>query len=83
MRMMLEHQFEYQSQWAAIATIVAKFGSTSETLEKWVRRAEVDEGYSPLVSIALVTSTNRTSAKHDIWSLCRSKLYWVFGWGTS
>lgn len=46
-RLVLEHQGEYPSQWAAISSIAAKCGMTSETLRKWVRRAEVDGGARP------------------------------------
>jgi transposase len=46
-RMVLEHQRDYDSQWAAITSIAEKFGMTSETLRKWVRRAEVDAGERP------------------------------------
>ena len=46
-RMVLEHQHEYSSQWAAITSIAGKFGSTPETLRSWVRRAEVDGGRRP------------------------------------
>ena len=43
-RMVFEHQGEHESQWAAIGSIAAKIGCTPETLSKWVRRAEVDQG---------------------------------------
>ena len=46
-RMVLEHQREYASQWAAIVSIAAKFGPSAETLRNWVRRVEVDEGRRP------------------------------------
>ncbi len=46
-RLVLEHQGEYRSQWAAISSIAAKCGMTPETLRKWVRRAEVDGGARP------------------------------------
>lgn len=46
-RLVLEHQGEYPSQWAAIGSIAAKCGMTPETLRKWVRRAEVDGGARP------------------------------------
>jgi transposase len=46
-RMVLEHQGEYASQWAAICSIAAKFGPTPETLRSWVRRVEIDEGSRP------------------------------------
>jgi len=46
-RMVFEHQDEYDSQWAAITSVATKLGMTPETLRKWVRRAEIDEGQRP------------------------------------
>jgi transposase len=46
-RMVLDHEGDYESQWAAIVSISEKFGMTAETLRKWVRRAEVDGGQRP------------------------------------
>jgi transposase len=46
-RMVFEHQDEHPSQWAAICSIAHKFGMSSETLRKWVRSAETDEGLRP------------------------------------
>src|SRR5881398_3286926 len=43
-RMVLESQGQYESQWAAIESIAAKIGCTAETLRKWVRQAERDRG---------------------------------------
>ncbi len=43
-RMVFEHQSDYESQWAAIRSIAAKMGCTAETLRKWVRKAEIDTG---------------------------------------
>jgi transposase len=42
--MVLEHQDEHDSQWAAICSIANKFGVSHETRRKWVRKAEVDDG---------------------------------------
>jgi len=42
--MVFEHQSEHDSQWAAMASIAAKIGCTPETLRKWVRQAERDQG---------------------------------------
>jgi transposase-like protein len=39
-----EHQAEYESQWAAMQSIAAKIGCTTETLRKWVRQVERDQG---------------------------------------
>jgi len=43
-RMVLEHEGEYDSQWAAISSVASKLGMTAETLRKWVRQAETDGG---------------------------------------
>src|SRR3954454_21842947 len=43
-RMVLEHQGEHASQWAAICSIAAKIGCSGETLRHWVRRHERDAG---------------------------------------
>jgi transposase len=45
--MLLEHQGEHGSQWAAIGSIASKIGCTAETLRKWVRQVERDIGQRP------------------------------------
>jgi transposase len=57
-RLVFEHEREYNSQWAAITSIATKLGMTPETLRKWVRRAETDEGLRPGL-----TSTERERMK--------------------
>ena len=46
-RLVLEHRDEHRSEWAAICSIAEKCGCSSETLRKWVRRAEADQGLRP------------------------------------
>jgi len=43
-RLVFEHEKEYESQWAAIRSIASKIGCSAETLRKWVRQAERDQG---------------------------------------
>jgi transposase len=43
-RMVFEAKDQYESQWAAIESIAAKIGCTAETLRRWVRQAERDQG---------------------------------------
>ena len=43
-RMLIEQQGEHSSQWAAMIAIASKVGCTAETLRKWVRRSEIDQG---------------------------------------
>ena len=46
-RMVLEHQEDHESQWATITSIAEKIGCSPETLRKWVRQAECDQGARP------------------------------------
>ena len=46
-RMVWEHESEHASQWAAVRSIAGKMGCTAETLRKWVRQAERDQGRRP------------------------------------
>jgi transposase-like protein len=43
-RLVLDHQKDHRSQWAAIESIAPKIGCSSETLRKWVRCSERDAG---------------------------------------
>ena len=50
-RLVAESREEYESEWAAIESVATKLGiGSSETLRKWVRRAEVDAGQRPGVA---------------------------------
>lgn len=40
--MVQEHRGDYPSQWAAIESIALQIGGVSQTLNEWVKRAEVD-----------------------------------------
>ena len=51
-RMVAEQRKEHPSEWAAICSLAGKFGMTPETLRKWVRRTEVDDGRRPGVTSA-------------------------------
>ena len=46
-RMVGEHAAAHDSQWAATTSIAEKIGCTAETLRKWVRQAERDQGTRP------------------------------------
>ena len=40
----MDHEAEHPSRWAAIMSIAAKIGCTPQTLNEWVKKAEVDSG---------------------------------------
>lgn len=43
-RMVLEHEKDHPSRWAAVVSIAAKIGCSGQTLNEWVKKAEVDSG---------------------------------------
>ncbi len=49
-RLVFEHESQYESQWAAIRSVAGKIGCSPETLRKWVRQAERDAGRRPGLS---------------------------------
>ena len=44
-RMVLDHEGDYASRWAAISSIASKIGCAPQTLHEWVKKAEVDAGH--------------------------------------
>jgi transposase len=46
-RLVREHAGDYPTQWAAIKTVSGRLGMSTETLRKWIRQAEVEEGTAP------------------------------------
>ena len=46
-RLVLDHQKDHASQWAAMESVASKIGCKAETLRKWVRQAERDAGKRP------------------------------------
>jgi transposase len=51
-RLLLEHEKEYDSRWAAVRSIAEKMGCSAEALRSWVRRAERDAGVRPGLTTA-------------------------------
>jgi transposase len=48
--MVLEHEHEHSSRWAATQSVASKIGCTAETLRSWLKQHEVDAGAKPGLS---------------------------------
>ena len=43
-RMVLDHEAEHPSRWAAVSSIATKIGCSPATLHEWVKKTEVNTG---------------------------------------
>jgi transposase len=57
-KLVLDSIQEYGSQWAAICSVSSKMGCTAETLRRWVKQSQIDEG-----KIAGISTDERTRIK--------------------
>ena len=69
-RLVLEHQDEHTSQYAAIQSVAGKIGCNPETLRAWVRQAERDTGHRP--GLTTDESTRLAALEREVKELRRA-----------
>lgn len=62
-RLVREHQGDYDTQWAAITSIASKIGCAGETLRLWVRQAERDGGAAYLSKSAVASAEREVTSR--------------------
>jgi len=61
-RMVLDNQGQHESRWSAILSISSKIGCAPQTLNEWVKRAEVDRGERTGVTTEMAEKSEPLSA---------------------
>jgi transposase-like protein len=80
-RMVLAHEGEHPSRWAAMISIAGKMGCSPHTLREWVQKADRDSGRSPGISsetheVVLINGTTVTVKVAHV-RLCHSRMLFV------
>jgi len=55
MRTVQDHEAEHPPRWAAVISIAGKIGRTAQTLNGWVKKAELDSGRKPGLTTDMAT----------------------------
>ena len=63
-RLVRGHAGDYASEYAAITAVAKRLGMTPETLRKWIRPAEIDEGQAPGVTSEAVRDIRELRRKN-------------------
>ena len=64
-RLVAEARDDHESEWAAIGSVAAKLGiGSTETVRKWVRRAEVEAGTRSGVTVAESEQVRKLKAEN-------------------
>ncbi len=69
-RMVFEAERHSGSEWEAICSVAERLGPTPETVRRWVRRVEVDEGRRP--GLSTDERERLKQLEREVWELRRA-----------
>jgi transposase len=64
-RLVQDHRDDYASEYEAIKTIAGRLGMNPETLRKWIRQLEVDQGQAEGTTTAAAREIRELKRKND------------------
>lgn len=70
-RLVRDHVDDYGSEWAAVKSVAKRLGMNPETLRKWIRQAEIDEGSADGVTTAAAQQVREFNARTPNWNAPR------------
>ena len=64
-RLVFDHEKDHPSRWATVTSIAVKIGCTAQSLNEWVKKAEIDSGVCNGVPAEIAERLKRWSVRTE------------------